>query len=411
MDDHKVAEMPTPPTLPGPIDAGKRIAFIDSLRGIALWGVLVSDMIGFSSPEIHFAPSVLWTDSISRTVSLLLDILVSEKFITLFAVLFGVGFAIQMERAAELKLTSLAVYKRRLLFLLLIGLLHGLFVWAGDILTTYAIFGFLLLLFRKRSQTTILWWAVSLQCIMFLLSILTLSHGKELPQLYELQKTIELYSHGSWDVIQQIRTQDFLQRHLASLPILVLFIFPRFLFGLWLWRSGFLLNLKNFKPLLRKMCLWGIVFGIAGETLTAVYSMGDMGPLRVVCIPLLAAGYASGIALLFLSGTLPRLFQSFASIGRTSLSNYLFQRILCTTLFFSYGFGFFGSLKPLTCFAISNLIFAFEFAISVWWMKRFQFGPFEWLWRSVTYLHRQPWKVEDQRKAVQMVNVTSQKFF
>jgi uncharacterized protein len=400
MNYNKAAKISPSHALPGPVDAGKRILFIDSLRGIAIWGVLVSDMIGFSSPEIHFAPSVLWTDSISRTVSLLLDILVSEKFITIFAVLFGIGFAIQMERAAKLELNSSVTYKRRLLFLLLIGLFHGLFIWAGDILTTYAILGFLLLLFRKRSQKTILWWAVSLQCIIFLLSILTLN-GKQLPQILELQKTIELYGHSSWGAIQQARTQDFLQRHLISLPILIPFIFPRFLFGLWLWRSGFLLNLNKFRPFLRKLCFWGLVLGLTGETVTAVYSMGDMGPLRVVSIPLLAAAYASGVALLFLSGALPCLFRSFAAIGRTSLSNYLFQRILCTTLFFSYGFGFFGSLSPLTCFVISNLLFAFEFAISVWWMNRFQFGPMEWIWRSITYLHPQAWKISVPENIVQ----------
>jgi uncharacterized protein len=375
------------PVIPlAPISANERIAFLDILRGIALWGVLASNMIGVSSPDIHFAPSLIWTDSVSRIVAFLLDVLVSEKFITIFAVLFGIGFAIQMERAASRGLVSLAGYRRRLLVLLLFGLINGLFIWAGDILVTYAVFGLLLLLFRNSSQKTILWWAVGLQGLLFLMSFFVRHIGRSpSEQIVELQQTINLYGHGTWQAIQQARFKDFMERHVGSLPILLLFVFPRFLFGLWFWRSGFLKNLRTRKPFLRQMCFWGITIGIAGETATSVYTMGDMGTLRVLCIPLLSAGYVSGIALLMLSGKLPRLYNSFAAVGRTSLSNYLFQTVLCTTLFYSYGFGLFGSLSPLSGLGFTTLIFAVEIYVSVWWMKKFQFGPMEWIWRSVTY--------------------------
>jgi uncharacterized protein len=228
--------------------------------------------------------------------------------------------------------------------------------------------------------------------MMFLLSTLTMSHGKNLPQVSELQQTIELYSHGTWAAIQQIRARDFVERHIASLPLLIPFIFPRFLFGLWLWRSGFLQNIDQYKPLLRKLCLWGTLIGLAGETATSVFSMGDMSPLRVFCIPLLAAGYASGIALLVLSGALPRLFSALAALGRTSLTNYLFQRTLCTILFYSYGFALFGKLNPLSGLFLTTLIYAIEFIVSVLWMTKFRFGPLEWVWRSITYLRWQPMK-------------------
>jgi uncharacterized protein len=377
-----------------PTAVDKRIAFIDILRGIALFGILASDMIGLSSPDTHFAPSIIWTDPVSRVVALLLDVLVSEKFITIFAILFGMGFAIQMERAEKRGINSLPNYRRRLVVLALFGLANGLFVWAGDILFTYAIFGFLLLLFRKRSNKTILWWAVGIQCAMFLLSLLTMSHGKSLPadQISEIQRTIELYSHGTWSAIQQARTNDFIERHIASLPLLIPFIFPRFLFGLWLWRIRFVQNINQHKPLLRKVCFWGILIGIAGETTTAIFSMGDMGPLRVLCIPLLATGYSAGIALLVLSGAFSRLFSAFAALGRTSLTNYLFQRALCTILFYSYGFGLFGSFSPLYGLALTAFIYAFEFIVSDIWLKKFQFGPMEWIWRSITYLRPQEWK-------------------
>lgn len=376
------------PVIPlAPVPVKERIVLLDVLRGFALFGVLASNMIGLSSPDIHFAPSLIWTDPVSRVVSFLLDVLVSEKFITIFAVLFGTGFAIQVERAASRGPMSITSYKRRLLVLFLFGLINGLLVWAGDILVTYAVFGLLLLLFRNSSQKKVLWWAAGLQGLMLLLSVLTAKHGGRpvSDQLVALQHEIELYGHGAWEAIQQDRLRDFLERHVGSLPLLLPFVFPRFLLGLWLWRSGFLSNLGARKSFLRRMCFWGIVIGAAGETVTSVYTMGDMGPLRVLCIPLLAAGYACGIALLVLSGKLAWLSNAFAAVGRTSLSNYLFQTVFCTTLFYSYGFGLFGSLSPLSGLVLTVLVYAVELFVSVMWMKIFQFGPLEWLWRSVTY--------------------------
>jgi len=370
-----------------PISASERIAIIDILRGIALCGVLVSNMTGFSSPDIHFSTNLIWTDSVSHVVSFLLDVLVSEKFITIFAILFGIGFAIQMERAATRGSGSLSYYWRRLTVLLLIGLINGVFFWAGDILVTYATFGFLLLLFRNCDQKTIILWALGLHGLMFLLSILTIFHSKQLSidQASEIKRTIELFGHGTWEAIQHIRFEKFVQIHLYEIPLFLLFIFPRFLFGLWLWRSGFLHNLDTHKSFLQHMCFWGICIGIAGEVVTAVYKMGDMGPLRAFCIPLLAAGYASGIALIAQYGVLKRLCNAFATVGKTSLSNYLFQTAFCTTLFYSYGFGLFGKLGPFSGLVLSTLIYTMEVLISIWWIKRFQLGPVEWILRSITY--------------------------
>lgn len=376
----------------GPISASERITLLDILRGVALWGVLASDMIGLSSPDHHFKPSLIWTDTFSRIVAFLLDTLVSEKFITIFAVIFGIGFAIQMERAAARGLASLAIYRRRLLVLLLFGFANGLLIWAGDILVTYALFGFLLMLFRKHSQKTVLFWIIGLQAAALLMSLLIINHGGRATadRLAEAHHTIALYSQGTWSAIQTVRTSEFFSRHLDSLFVLVPFVFPRFLFGLWLWRSGFAQNIGKHRTILLRLCFGGILLGAAGEMVTAVYSMGDWGPLRVVSVPLLSAGYASAIALLLLSGKFAPLAGACAAVGRTSLSNYIFQKFFCTMLFYSYGFGLYGKISPLSGFIIGTFIYSVELLASRWWIKRFQFGPLEWLWRSVTYRRRQP---------------------
>ena len=351
-------------------------------------------MIGLSSPEYHFGPSRMWTDPASRATAFLLDVLVSEKFITLFSVLFGVGFAIQMERAARRGVTSLAFYWRRIAGLFLIGLIHGLFFWEGDILTTYAVFGLLLLPFRNRPQKTVLGWAIGLQTLMFVAALAAWLHGgKRIAAPDEVERLVALYSQGTWASIQYARVGNFMDRHVASLPLMLLFIFPRFLFGLWLWRTSVLQDLSTCKALLRRLCLCAIAVGIAGEAITALLAHGDMGPLRTICVPVLACGYACGIVLFGLANPLPRLHGALAAAGRTSLSNYLFQRILCTTLFYGYGFGFYGTVGPLAGMGITGLIFIAQLLLSAWWLRRFQHGPVEWAWRSFSYWRPQQGRV------------------
>jgi uncharacterized protein len=377
-----------------PVAAGRRILEIDILRGVAILGVLAADMIGFSSPEIHFGPSLMWTDAVSRATAFLLDVLVSEKFLTLFSILFGLGFAMQMERATGRGASFGGFYVRRLFLLFLIGLVHGLFFWAGDILTTYAVLGLLLLLFRCRTQKATLGWAIGIQALVLLAATAaSLLGGKREGMAGEELKMIDLYGHGTWAAIQQARVADFMVRHVSSLPLLLLFIFPRFLFGLWLWRTGILRNLADHKPLLRRVCVWGIVIGTAGEAATALLQAGDMGPLRVICIPLLALGYASGIVLFALGNRWLWLQQAFAAVGRTALSNYLFQRILCTTLFYSYGLGWYGKIGPLSGLALTVAIYAAQTLLTAWWMRRFQYGPLEWIWRCFSYLEIQSMRV------------------
>jgi uncharacterized protein len=374
-----------------PLLPDQRIAAIDIVRGISIFGVLASDMIGLSSPDHHFAPSLLWTDPVSRATAFMLDVLVSEKFITLFSVLFGIGFAIQMERATRCSAKFANFYLRRLAALCCMGIVHGLFFWAGDILTTYAALGLLLLLFRRRSQKAVIGWAIGLQMFMFVVSLAAWLLGNRqsgVPGLTE--NRLLLYGQGTWEAIQRARVHEFIDRHVWSLPLMLVFVFPRFLLGLWLWRTEFLKNLSSHKRLLLWMCVGGIAIGFIGEAATALLRLGDMSPLRAVCVPVLACGYACGLTLFNWSNWLPPIRDALAAVGRTALSNYLFQRVLCTTLFYSYGFGLYGKVDPLAGLGLTILIFAAQMLLSACWMRRFQYGPLEWVWRSFSYWELQP---------------------
>ena len=156
-----------------PVSVGERIEVLDALRGAALFGIIAANMRGFSGPlAAYFDHTLMWTDPVNRVAQGFVDLFIQGKFITLFAFMFGIGFAIQMERADRSGVASRIFYVRRLAILLLFGALHFVFVWWGDILAPYALMGFLLMLFRTRSQKALLRWSAVLYAWPLLLATL-----------------------------------------------------------------------------------------------------------------------------------------------------------------------------------------------------------------------------------------------
>ena len=140
--------------------AAERILYIDILRGMALFGILAANMRGFDAPaDVYGNIKVLFHGRADMIAQGFIDIFIQGKFVTLFSFLFGLGFAVQLTRAEARGAKFMSFYPRRLAALALFGLIHGLLIWWGDILFTYALAGTLLLLFRKRAQKTLLWWA------------------------------------------------------------------------------------------------------------------------------------------------------------------------------------------------------------------------------------------------------------
>src|SRR5271166_5693692 len=147
----------------GPVSLSERIVFIDVLRGMALFGILAANMRAFFAPlDCYDHIGVLFHGRADVIAQAFIDSFIQGKFISIFSFLFGMGFAIQMSRAEARGVRFMGFYPRRLLALAFFGLIHGILIWAGDILLTYALSGAILLLFRKRQQKTLLWWAGSL---------------------------------------------------------------------------------------------------------------------------------------------------------------------------------------------------------------------------------------------------------
>jgi uncharacterized protein len=389
-----------------PISSRERIEILDVLRGLALFGIITANMRAFNSPQAaYFDHSLMWQGVGDRIAQGFIDLFVTGKFVTLFSLLFGIGFAVQMERADARGVASRLFYVRRLIVLLIIGLAHGFLLWWGDILAPYALMGGLLLLFRKRSQGTILIWAVIFYAWpMMLMGAAMAAHSAGVaipkpphPTPEELQRVIQIFANGTYAEMLRVRVKE-----MAFNGIALVFFYPRvlglFLFGLWVWRAGIIRNLAQYEPVLRRCRNWGLVVGLVGNAaVLAMFEIWRPNPTEFtregfvvgiagsIAIPALSLFYASSVILLSREETWRRVLHPFGAIGRTALSNYLLQSVICTTLYNSWGFGLFGKVGPLAGLIPTILIYSAQVPLSSWWTARFSFGPMEWIWRTLTY--------------------------
>ena len=200
----------------GPVGLTERIQFIDVLRGMALFGILAANMRAFFAPlDTYDNIHVLFHSRADVAAQFLIDFLFQGKFISIFSFLFGMGFAIQLSRAEARGVKFLSFYPRRLLALAIFGIIHGILIWAGDILLTYAITGAILLLFRNKQQKTLLWWAGGLFSIPIVVgsAFLTLYYTRFRPHfmnpkpadMTKIYAIIQIYAHGT---VHQILKQN-----------------------------------------------------------------------------------------------------------------------------------------------------------------------------------------------------------
>lgn len=390
----------------GPVTLSERILFLDILRGAALFGILAANMRAFLGPlDIYDRISLLFPGHADRIVQGFIDVFISGKFITLFSFMFGLGFAIQMSRAEERGVRFMGFYPRRLLALALFGLIHGILIWAGDILLAYSLSGALLLLFRKRRQKTLLWWAGSLFALPIVVNGVFMglyAYGLRFssmipkpPDMKKIQAIVDAYAHGS---VRQILAQNWIEwKHAAPfVPVLAIYLLALFLLGMWTWRTGILQRLGDYRPLLKRLCLWCLPIGIAMNLfVTIVAALAPQDKLTyfawsagVITFPsehVLSAGYAAGLALIFLDGRWRRLLTPFAAVGRMALTDYLMQSVVCTLFFYHYTTGLYGRVGPALGLGITVIFFSAQVAFSNWWLGRYRFGPMEWFWRGLTY--------------------------
>lgn len=404
-----------------PVSSADRIALLDILRGFALFGILMVNM------QIFFRPLTVMMAGHSGTggfvenmPEIFIKFFFEGKFYILFSLLFGYGFWMFINKPASGTGIVIPLFRRRLLILLLLGIAHVVFIWAGDILVFYALFGFILLLLRKKSSRKLIRWAVWLALVPFMLSaimyLMFLLGSLHPESAGEIQQSITeraesltefiahasgIYAEGTFLEIMRVR----LQEYLMLLPGIFFFypvVLGMFLIGFVAARKKLITNFKDNILFFRRAFWWGMAIGIPSSALyTFSYFRGDPFSVNiwavVTSVTMVAGGffmclfYVSVIVLLYNSSR-NRPFKYLAFAGRMALTNYLLQSVICTTLFLSYGFGLFGQISTFQGIVITIIIFGLQIPFSLLWLKKFQYGPAEWLWRSLTYRKWQPFK-------------------
>lgn len=386
-----------------PLSTDERSQWLDALRGFALLGILLYNIQGFSGhlfgpllPPAHHVGAMF-----DRPLDFVVHALIEGKFYSLFSFLFGLGFALQIRRAAEQGAEALPMLWRRMAWLLVIGLTHALLIWFGDILSAYAVLGFVLLLFRNLSQRMLLGWALfflllPVPCYLVFLAVgmgdpMATPAGNGESVIAGLVRAV--HAGDYFDVVRSQSTfygSGWLRRAVRlALPR----ILGMFLLGVWVARLGFPQARDAYRHTLRRWLWAGIVIGLPLNLGYAALGSGDAllpasatGLLAIVLstfgIPLLCMAYVAAFAL-YWHRARPRSL--LLAAGRVPLSHYLGQSLVCVPLFYGFGLGLFGRIS----YGVALLI-----AIAVWlllawlaraWLRRHPQGPMEMLWRRLSY--------------------------
>jgi len=431
-----------PKPKPLPVSAGERVASVDVLRGVALLGILAMNIIAFAWPMAAYGDPLRGAGftGTDRVVWVFNHLIFDGKMMTIFSMLFGAGLVLMGDRA-DARGASLAwTYYRRVLWLLLFGALHGYFLWFGDILFLYAQCGLVLYPFRRRSAPTLI--IVGILAMSVMVTIGATVHGGlnflettstraqtarqagERPTKFQawidevwtqtivpkvdmsLEKKAEASAkeietfRGSYAGIVRHNFKELIRAQTFGFVLFTLWMIGgRMLFGMGLMKMGVFAARRS-----RRFYIWMVALGyglglplLAYDTYSLIqnnfgykvflpsqYLINYVGSLVV------ALGHIGVVMLICKSGAIPWLTQRLAAVGRMALTNYLMQSVICTTIFYGWGFGLFATLNRTAMAGIVLAIWAFQLLMSPLWLRFFRFGPAEWLWRALTYWRLQP---------------------
>ena len=397
-----------------PTSSQERIGSVDALRGFAVFGILGANILAFGlAPEYRW-----WTALSDRVAERLVDALIASKFIILFSTLFGMSFALQMLRQESRGVHFPALFVRRQLGLLVIGVGHAVLLSGQDILIFYALLGFPLLLFRRRRPATVLVAAILFYAVSFIpvelqamrglarapgvsgSEVATAQAGQSAPLTpsAEADRVTRIYRAGSFGEITGERVAEYLRQNPATSPLEYPRKFALFLVGLFIVRVGVFEDIRAHSRRIAAAAVVGLTLGLGGQLVlffchlprAPAWTRAVVVPLYAIANPALSLGYGSMLLLLLQRAWLWKGLRYLGAAGRMALTNYVLQSIVCTTLFYRYGLALYGQLGPAVLLELSVAIFGSQVALSVAWMTRFRLGPLEWLWRSLTYGALQP---------------------
>jgi uncharacterized protein len=389
---------PTPPS--------ERIVGLDALRGFAILGILVINIRLFAMPEVVLLNPTTYGDFTGANywAWVVGHVFFERKFLTLFTMLFGASLLL-FTRKFDDDWTALRLHYRRSLWLVVFGLAHAYLLWYGDILVAYGVTALFVVFVRDESARFLAGVGACLFVVPSIVEVLT-AMTSDLsafattwrPPDAVVQAEVETYRSG-WVEQLDHRVESSLNRQTTGyLGASGWRIAGTMLVGMALFKRGVLTNDRStrfYKTLVAVGGVLGVATMVAGVAYIEAHDWAASAALYwrqfvyVGAFPL-AGAYIGGVMLLARRWPTGRVTKGLAAIGRTAFSNYIFQSVVATTVFYGHGLGLFGRVSRVEALGVVVAIWAAQVVLSIAWLRRYRYGPLEWLWRVLTYGERQP---------------------
>ncbi|MDG2250285.1 MAG: DUF418 domain-containing protein [Gammaproteobacteria bacterium] len=425
----------------GPVTEKQRIRSIDTLRGLALLGILLLNIITFANPfAAYYDPRVDGADSgLNLAVAMAVDIWFEGSFRAIFSMLFGAGLLIFIDKPSVDANVTKSLYYRRTVLLVGFGLFNSYFLlWAGDILYAYGMTGLLLYFFRDFPARKLAQFAALILLLLGLLHIGSHFAGRAIYAEYQTVISLPADSEISadqqqildnWDLFQrqqfaapdqvaeqiEARQSGYINNFLVTAEINIAFQGVIFLLNN-LWDAGAMmllgmafmkwkiLDASRSMSFYLKMTAIGFGVGLTINTWEVVtYVSSGFEPFWAAAARpsydvgrmAMALGYIGLVMIICKLDILVWLRYALARVGQMALTNYLSQSLICNIIFMGFGFGLFAQLERFEIYYVVFGVWVFQILFSVYWLKHYRYGPAEWLWRSLTYKKKQSLRIQD----------------
>ncbi len=378
-----------------PIEKQNRLQVIDSLRGLALLGILIANIPFVDNVSRH--ADAAGQPGSDKALNFLFHLLIEKKFITIFSMLFGFGFYVQLKRAEERGINFKSYFLKRMTILLLIGCVHAYIFWFGDIIRDYAICGMFLLLVYKWKPKKILTAAIVFSVL--LTGTVFIANSVFNLQEYAYDTAIAAehpLATTYWRYLYINARIDPFVNFIQDSPITLVFCFGNMLTGFWMAKSGFFHQQERFRSSRKKLIAAGILLGIPASYVLWLITEGklELSPALIWIPYVIVAGmvlqslfYISAFTQLFRSEAWRKILSLFAPVGKMALTNYLLQTVFYLLFFFhaTNGLKLFGRLTITETYLVALGFFLVQVLFSTWWMKKHEQGPVENIWKKLSY--------------------------
>ncbi|MBF9298551.1 DUF418 domain-containing protein [Mammaliicoccus sciuri] len=373
--------------------AKQRIFSIDALRGFSLLGILLMNILTFAYPYQIINPFEFFQHQDGAWFKIS-SLFIIASFYPIFAFLFGYGLSIMYQNSLHKGLNYYPMITRRLLFLLLLGIIHGVFIFYGDILSTYALLGLIAIIFvRLKPQYTLVALSIGIGIfvLLYLLPMILLKDVTQIESfvgLQELERVNNILSSADYVSIIGFNLKYFGMNIANAILVGPFSILPIMLFGIYAHQINWFNKIKQHKNLYMVIGVVVLILGLAIKMIQIVLEGSVTSQLMSQMIggPIVALSYIMFFVILCEDQTARKILTPLQSIGKLSLTTYIMQSVTCIFIFYGVGFNFYGKLPVLTIYIIGIVIYFVQLIVSYLYLMKFKQGPLEKLWRKVTYL-------------------------